>query len=55
MENEKNTSTEIENTDKTKAQRKKEDHPKKESALRKRFRNDEVTDEERAQDLFNKR
>ena len=28
---------------------------KKESALRKRFRNDEVTDEERAQDWFNKR
>ena len=28
---------------------------KKESALRKRFRNDEVTDEERAQDWFHGR
>ena len=34
---------------------KKKKIPKKESELRKRFRNDEITDEERAQDWFNRR
>ncbi len=55
METEKNSSTEKENRDQTKEQKRKDDHPKKESALRKRFRNDEITDEERAQDWFNRR